>query len=97
MQCGVGAKKRAYAELVAALIKLQSILTVMKLTLRELRNIIQERLSGSAPDETYENDLIDDKAFKKKSVYVPNDIKRSIKKWTKSMGLSSKKKRTRSS
>ena len=43
---------------------------------------------GSHPDEMYEHELTNDKAFKKKSVLVPDDIKEKIKSWTKSMGLS---------
>jgi hypothetical protein len=42
---------------------------------------------GSQPDENYESELLDDPDFDAPSVYVPNDIKGSIKKWASDMGL----------
>lgn len=78
----------------------------MRLTIAELRRIIREGLSGSPvpqnlggsqPEQAYEGDLVDDPAMKKKSVYVPDDIKKPIGKYLKAMGLTgSKKKRSRS-
>lgn len=69
----------------------------MRLTVAELRRIIREGLAGSHPEQAYEGDLADDPAMKKKSVLVPDDIKRPIGKWMKAMGLTrSKKKRSRS-
>jgi len=59
----------------------------MKMTLAELRRRIRRELSGSQPDETYTQHLLDDPAFAEKSVYVPDDIKTSIKKWAKAMKL----------
>jgi hypothetical protein len=44
-------------------------------------------LSGSQPDESYSNRMIDDLAFNKKSIYVSDDIKDVIKKWLKVMKL----------
>jgi hypothetical protein len=60
----------------------------VKSTLGELRSLIRE---------AFKDDLSDDPAYKKDSVLVPDDIKRSIDKWTKAMGLSSKKKKRRRS
>ena len=37
--------------------------------------------------EAFSQNLIDDKAFKKKSVLVPNKTKKRIKKWIKAMSL----------
>ena len=53
-----------------------------------LRRLIKEAmLSGSQPDESYSNRMIDDLAFNKKSIYVSDDIKDAIKKWLKDMKL----------
>lgn len=54
----------------------------------DLRKFIREELSGSDPSESYDKDLIDDPAFNKDSVYVPNDVKQKIKGWSKDMKLS---------
>ena len=62
----------------------------MKVTVRRLRQLIREALrSGSQPEEAYSVDLIDDPALKKKSVYVPDDVKVKIKKWMKDMKMTS--------
>lgn len=78
----------------------------MRVTIAELRRIICEGLSGSPapknlggsqPEEQYEGDLADDPALKKKSVLVPDDVKKPIGKYLKAMGLTgSRKKRSRS-
>jgi hypothetical protein len=74
----------------------------VRITIGELRRLIREVSEdnvwgGSNPEEMYEEELADDPALKKKSVYVPDDIKDSIGHWMKAMGLShSKKKRSRS-
>lgn len=53
-----------------------------------LRCLVEEAmLSGSQPDESYSNRMIDDLAFNKKSIYVSDDIKDVIKKWLKVMKL----------
>lgn len=67
----------------------------MRLTLGELRRLVREGLGGSRPEEAYEGDLMDDPAIKKQSKLVPDDIKSSIRSWTKKMGLSRTKKRSR--
>lgn len=54
----------------------------------DLRKFIREELSGSDPNESYDKDLVDDPAFNKDSVYVPNDVKQKIKGWVKDMKLS---------
>jgi len=69
----------------------------MKIRISELREIIREaikrkNLGGSHPDESHDKELMDDEAFGKPSVYVPDDIKVKIKKWAKDMGLSTNKK-----
>lgn len=67
----------------------QERLSKIVLSLKELRRIIREEVfGGSYPDESYDKELLDDPSIGKKSVLVPNDIKHSIKKWAKSMGLS---------
>lgn len=48
--------------------------------------------TGSHPEESYDKELLDDSAFNAGSVYVPDDIKKKIKKWAKDMGLSTSKK-----
>lgn len=65
----------------------------MRLSVRELKRLVREGLSGSQPEQTYEGELADDPALKKQSVLVPDDIKRSIGTWMSAMGLSSKKKK----
>lgn len=73
-------------------------LAVVKLTLGEVRVLVREALAGSHPSEAYDHELMDDPAVKKRSVMVPDDIKRQVRRWTKAMGLSrGKKKRLRSS
>lgn len=44
-------------------------------------------------NKPYDGDLADDPSMDKKSVYVPDDIKRPIKSYLKKMGLTSKKKK----
>lgn len=69
----------------------------MKLTLGLLRRLIQESIAGSDPSESYDRELSDDPALKKKSIMVSAATKRIIKRWSKSMGLSRKSnKRSRS-
>lgn len=65
----------------------------MKITVGRLKRFIRETIkddcwAGSHPDETYEQQLIDDPVMSKDSVYVPDDIKSDIKRWTKAMKLS---------
>jgi hypothetical protein len=72
----------------------------MRLTIGELRGLIHEAVEdcwgGSRPEETYNEELVEDEAFNKHSVLVPDDVKKPIKKWMKAMGLSGvKKKRSR--
>jgi hypothetical protein len=62
----------------------------MRITIRQLREIIKRSLSGSQPDETYTQELLDDPKIKEKSVYVPDDIKKKIRSWAKDMKLSTK-------
>ena len=67
---------------------------------RVKRNAMRARLKeaaeddcwgGSQPEEMYEEQLTDDPAYKKKSVYVPDDIKHSINSYFEKMGLAKKK------
>lgn len=64
----------------------------MRLTLGELRRLLREAeedcWGGSRPEETYDELLEDDPAYKKRSVLVPDDIKEPISKWMAAMGLS---------
>lgn len=53
-----------------------------------LKTISENAFGGSDPSEGYGKELEDDPALKAHSVYVPDDIKRSISKWSKAMGLS---------
>jgi len=62
----------------------------MRITLGHLRSLIREVIGGSQPDETYSEELLDDPAFKEKSVLVRDDAKKKIKSWAKDMKLSSK-------
>ena len=69
----------------------------MKTTVGDLRRIVREVakdcFGGSQPAEMYEQELESDPDLKKKSVLVPNDIKKSVKTWTQDMGLSGTKKK----
>jgi hypothetical protein len=69
----------------------------MKLRLGDLRRVICEVAAdcwgGSRPEETYDEELEEDDAYKKKSVLVPDDVKHSINKYFKAMGLSGTKKK----
>lgn len=62
---------------------------IMKLTIKELREIIRHTIAGSDPNEAYSHNLLDDRGFQSPSVYVPDDIKQKIKKWADDMMLSS--------
>jgi hypothetical protein len=48
---------------------------------------------GSHPEESYNEELLDDPAYATDSVYVPHDIKKKINKWARNMGLSTSKKK----
>ena len=69
----------------------------MKLRLMELRriigNIVNEELNVDKP---YTNALLDDEAFKARSVYVPDDIKDSIERWSETMLLRRRSRTSRS-
>ena len=73
------------------------IVVLVRLTLGELKRFINEAVKddcwgGSHPDEVYEQQqLMDDPAITKNSVYVPDDIKDSIKNYLEKMGLSRRK------
>jgi hypothetical protein len=62
----------------------------MKITLGQLREIVRKAISGSQPEESYTEELLDDPAFKKKSVLVRDDAKKKIASWAKDMKLSTK-------
>ena len=62
----------------------------MRMTIRQLREEIRKSLAGSQPEEAYSEELLNDPSFDEKSVYVPDDIKKSIKTWAKDMKLSTK-------
>ena len=69
----------------------------MRSSIGSLRVLIREFVkeyssrSGSHPEESYHEDLLNDPAYKADSVYVPKDIKDKIDKWADDMGLKSKK------
>jgi hypothetical protein len=60
----------------------------MKIRLGDLRRLIREGLAGSQPEERYDMELFDDPKWQEDSVYVPNDIKKKLKAWAKSMKMS---------
>jgi hypothetical protein len=76
-------------------------LQLMIMTIGELRSLIREASSdcwgSSRPEEMYEQELVNDESWNKKSVYVPDEIKEPIRKWMKAMHLSGHKKHVRSS
>jgi hypothetical protein len=43
------------------------------------------------PEESYDKDLVDDPSFKKKSVYVPDEVKKKIRSWMKDMKMSTER------
>ena len=58
---------------------------------RTLKTFIREEVKRLREEwwaEAYDKLLIDDESFNKKSVFVPDDIKTSIKKWMFKMRLS---------
>lgn len=70
----------------------------MKTTLGELRRLVRETVKddcwgGSYPEETYDEELVEDDDLKKHSVYVPDDVKAQIGTYFKKMGLAGTKKR----
>lgn len=64
----------------------------MQVTVKELRALVAELLDESV-NSPFDKHLVDDDAFKKKSVLVPGDIKRSISSWSRSMNLSGHKRK----
>lgn len=75
-------------------IEVNSGLDALKTLIREL---VKEHSSfaGSHPEESYQDNLLDDPAYKSDSVYVPRDIKVKIDKWAEDMGLKSKRRKKR--
>lgn len=73
-------------------IEVNSDLETLKTLIREL---VKEHssFSGSHPEESYHDNLLDDPAYKSDSVYVPRDIKSKIDKWAENMGLKSKRRK----
>lgn len=62
-----------------------------------LREASSDCWGGSRPEETYDEELDEDEALNKRSVFVPDDVKKAISKWSHAMGLAGTKKRSRSS
>ena len=65
----------------------------MLMTLGQLRHLLREAIKddcwgGSYPEETYDELLEDDPVYQKKSVLVPDDVKKAIGSYFKQMGLS---------
>ena len=62
-----------------------------RITVRNIRALVREEfkrlLREAWYEESYDKNLMDDPVLKKKSVYVPDDIKLAIRKWMKAMGL----------
>jgi len=60
-------------------------------TIDLVRTLVQEVLENLEEEKKnakpYDDDLLTDPSFEKKSVYVPRDIKKSIKKWARGMKL----------
>ncbi len=56
-----------------------------------LRTYIRKILDEAWWEESYDKELMDDPAFAEKSMLVPDDIKKKIKKYNSDMGLSTKK------
>jgi hypothetical protein len=71
---------------------------MMKILLRELRQVIREAIDcwgGSRPEEMYEEELVNDPDLKKHSVIVPDDVKRPVTNYLKAMGLAGTKRKKR--
>lgn len=72
----------------------------MNITMGLLRRMIRESVKsdcwgGSHPEEMYDEEIVEDDSYKKKSVYVPDDVKKSVNAWFEKMGLSGTKKRSK--
>lgn len=52
-----------------------------------VREEVDNALREKKRSQPYEEDLLDVPSFKERSVFVPHDIKKSIKKWAKDMRL----------
>lgn len=50
-------------------------------------SVVREGLGGSTPEESYFDEIDDNLAFRKKSVIVPDDVKKSVASWLVKMGL----------
>lgn len=64
----------------------------MKNKLKEYVALVLESIDSI--DGPYTTDILDDESFTEKSALVPDDIKRKISKYFKSMGLSRSKKKS---
>ena len=64
----------------------------MKSDLRSYVKLVLESIDSI--DGPYTADLLDDEAYNSKSALVPDDIKKKISKYFKSMGLSRSKRKT---
>jgi len=60
----------------------------VKTSIGAIRAIIREQWYL----EAYDHDMLDDEAFNKESLYVPDKVKRVIKSWLVDMGLSKRSK-----
>ena len=62
---------------------------------RIIREFVREEIKRMVSEEwwaeSYDKDLMDDPAFKRRSILVPDDIKDSIRSWSRKMGLSNLK------
>jgi hypothetical protein len=71
----------------------------MKVSLGELRTLVREVTAdcwgGSRPEEMYEEESVDDPSFKKRSVLVPDDVKRPVTGYLKAMGLAGTRRKKR--
>lgn len=64
---------------------------MVRLRIGDIKREVRECIAGSHPGESYDHEMIDDPSFKKKSVYVPDDIKELIKLWLVDMGLAGRR------
>lgn len=59
----------------------------MQIELKYLKELIQEVMSGSGFDESYDKLIVNDDSFDRESKIVPLKRKKKIKSWLKNMGL----------
>ena len=73
----------------------KQLLRLVLLLKQFIKEVIASQALKESWDEIYENELYDDPALDKESLWVQKKSKQQIKQWMRDMGLATKRKRLR--